>query len=413
MNRQVASISSVYPESRESLSYLLVILLAVLFFGLYVRVPLPIDSSEWSWLVEQAYRGARVRGGAEYPLLFVVNYLVSLVGLSWGEVTPEDLMLFWHRGVAAIGLILFGWFLVQRFGSVLVAFSGMALLGFSMVFWRGAVSMNPHQLALTLFLGALCCVGRPAYGRGLSRIRDLLAIVLCTAALLASQAFLILLPAFLQASSQEMRQRGQFLLWVVLLYAFGQAVFIYQYAIGPSELFRAATIEGRIAEWLQFQPPGGARLALDTTATTMRTELPDYSVKVIALFQSAMNSLVAIGPDKLAMAVLWFVVASLAMVMVTVQSLRSDVMLGVLITIPLMAVLYLSSSIRTESYLPIAVGIALILCAPAGFMAQEFRGILKYLGAIMLLVIVVPTVAYLNFSSLRSSSYPVAETVDR
>jgi hypothetical protein len=390
-----------------------VILLAVLFLGLYVRVPLSIDSSEWSWQVEQAYRGARARGGAEFPLLFVVNYLVSLVGLSWGEVIPEDLMLFWHRGVAALGLVFFGWFLVQRFASVLVAFSGMALLGFSMVFWKGAASMNPHQLALMLFLAALCCVGRPAYGRSLSRIRDVLAIVLCTAALLSSQAFLILLPAFLQASSEEVRQRGQFLFWVVLLYAFGQAFFIYQYVIGPSELFQAATIEGKISEWLRFQPSGGGRLALDATAKAVQTELPDYSVKLMALFESAMHSIVAVGSDKLATAVLWFVVASLAVVMAAVQNVRREVMLGVLIIVPGMAVVYLGSSIRTESYLPLAVGFALIVCAPAGFIFQEFRGVLKYLGAVVLLAIVVPALAYLNFHSLMSRPYPVEETAVR
>lgn len=399
MNRPLNP-TAYHTEAHESLGYLLVLLVGALLFGVYLKLDIATDPAGWSWIVEQAYRGARAPGGAAHPLLFAVNHLISLLGQRWPDVPAADFMMFCHRGVAALGVVFLGWYLVQRFKSVLVAFTGMLLVGFSAVYWQGALTLSPYQLGLTLFLGALCCVGRPAYGRSITRVRDWVAIILCTAALMASQNLLILVPAFLCAASDQARQRGQFIFWLGTFYLLSQGLFLYQYVIGPSELFAASATSGKIEEWLRFQSPEEGRLVLPLDGMPVTVPMEAAAEKISAILEAASHSILAFGGDSFVAYGLWFLIGLLGAVMVAVHSARRDAMVGLLIVVPVLGVSYLHSFIVAARFLPLSVGVAVICCSLVGFMVQEIEGKFRLIAAAAFLGVAVPSIAVVNYAHL-------------
>lgn len=384
-------------ERQDSLASLLILLLAVGVFYIYLKLPLAIQSPEITAMVDASYSGFRARGGAEHPLLLAYNYGLAQIGHRGLQVFPEDILTFSHRALAALGVAFMGWFLLQRFGSLIVALAGALTLASSLAYWKGALTMNPHQAALVLFLGALCCVARPSYGFGLGRLRDWLAVILLCSAMLFSKYFILFLPAFLYASSEFWGQRMRFFGAVLLFYGGASAVFLYLYVIGPPELMSATSISGRIVEWIQFQPPEGARLAL---GGALEAQPSDASAKISAIFNSAIWSVIALNGDEVLQFAIWFAMGALALILYSVEATRRDVMIALLIIIPCIAATYLQSQVEVQRYIPLCVAFVILAGTFAGFILASFNGIFRFVGAVALLLVIAPAVFFGNFFHL-------------
>ncbi|NDC36818.1 MAG: hypothetical protein EBZ48_02065, partial [Proteobacteria bacterium] len=234
------------------------------------------------------------------------------------------------------------------------------------------------------------------------RLRDWLGILLFAAALLSSQFFMAFVPAFLYAASGDYRRRGQFLLWSGVFYLIGQGTFIYQYSIGPSDLFRAATIEGKVMEWLAFQPPEAGRLALFVDPAVAQSREP--ATRLAAILQSSMQSVTAFGGGADAVLALWCGLGAIGIVMSLFHSIRRDIMTAGLIAVPLLAIIYLQSYVVMNNYLPLSLAVALLGAAFAGFMAKEFPGLIGLTGVATVLCVVLPVFIWVNYATLLASS---------
>ena len=401
MHQPQSNIIELGSERHDSLASLLILLLAVGVFYLYLKLPFAISSPEVSAMVDASYAGFRARGGAEHPLLLAYNYLLAQIGHSSLQVFPEDILTFSHRALAALGVAFMGWYLLQRFGSLIVAIAGAVTLASSLAYWKGALTMNPHQIALVLFLGALCCVARPSYGFGLGRIRDWLGVILVCSAMLFSRYFVIFLPAFIYASSEFWGQRARFLGAVLLFYGAASAVFLYFYIIGPTELMSATSISGRVIEWIQFQPPEGARLALGGRLEDQPLEV---SAKISAIFNSAVWSVIALNGDSVLQLAIWFAMGALALILYSVEATRRDVMTALLIIVPCLAATYLQPQVEAQRYLPICAAFVILAGTFAGFMLASFAGSFRFVGAVALLLVIAPAVGFGNFLQLSGAS---------